>query len=220
MLQEKDQERHGQIDQLEKVQFILCSFLPTECPSMKTSSPLRTVLTTIRTVTKRNSKNFPGKKQKEEPSSINSTLKLNNFLTSSIKMKRKINWLKRRISRGCLSWFIKMQLWRKLWRKRRKNLKLLNWMQGKLLKFWKNWPEINLSITSLAWNIKTINLISSIIWDKLCRKQRKNFQNWISSTRNFKNPNNRNLFSLPCRNKTSAREKKPSHWRGTATTLK
>lgn len=35
LLQEKDQERHGQIDQLEKVKIYLFSFSVTEYPSMK-----------------------------------------------------------------------------------------------------------------------------------------------------------------------------------------
>lgn len=48
LLQEKDIEKHGQIDQLEKVPQLLCSFLEMEYPSMRISLLSRTASTTTR----------------------------------------------------------------------------------------------------------------------------------------------------------------------------
>jgi hypothetical protein len=57
LLQEKDIEKHGQIDQLEKVNLNLCSFLAMEYLSTKIFWPLKTALITINQAIKRRSKN-------------------------------------------------------------------------------------------------------------------------------------------------------------------
>jgi len=64
LLQEKDIEKHGQIDQLEKVKQMLFSSSVTEFLLTRIFWPLKTVLTTINRATRRKSKNFPQKNKK------------------------------------------------------------------------------------------------------------------------------------------------------------
>jgi hypothetical protein len=61
LLQEKDQEKHGQIDQLERVFLWLSSSLETAYLSTKTSSRLKTVLITTSRSTRRRSSNWARK---------------------------------------------------------------------------------------------------------------------------------------------------------------
>lgn len=78
LLQEKDQERHGQVDQLEKVEFCLFSSLETAFLSTRTSWPSKTGLTTTKRATSRRLKVWPSRSRKEVRSSMDWLARLNN----------------------------------------------------------------------------------------------------------------------------------------------
>lgn len=65
LLQEKDIEKHGQIDQLEKVNKILFSSLEMEYPSMRIFLPSKMDSITINQAMRKKSKNFQTKNRKE-----------------------------------------------------------------------------------------------------------------------------------------------------------
>ena len=88
LLQEKDQEKHGQIDQLQRVFLSLLSFLETAYPSMKTSSLLKTALITTNQSMKRRSTNQVSKSRKESLLSMGQDKKWSSCYQNSTRVRQ------------------------------------------------------------------------------------------------------------------------------------